>query len=98
MVNLAHDKSAPTSNLTTVQPVKPDEDNVIFANHCVFVWSVYRHGETLFHYSSNDDEGRMWRTAPVLYCQIVLCSIQYSEYVRKTLAYVVEEGFDMFND
>jgi hypothetical protein len=29
-------------------------------------------------------------------CQIVLCSIQYSETVRKTLDYVVEEGFDMF--
>jgi hypothetical protein len=57
----------PTSNLTTVQPVKPDEDIVIFANYCVFVWSVYRHGETLFHHSSNDDKGRMWRAAPVLF-------------------------------
>jgi hypothetical protein len=29
-------------------------------------------------------------------CRIVLCSIQYSEQVRETLDYVVEEGFDMF--
>jgi energy-coupling factor transporter ATP-binding protein EcfA2 len=29
-------------------------------------------------------------------CRIVLCSIQYIEAVRKTLDYVVEEGFESF--
>jgi len=29
-------------------------------------------------------------------CRIVLCSVQYTEAVRKTLDYVVEEGFDLF--
>ena len=29
-------------------------------------------------------------------CRVVLCSIQYSEAVRKTLDYVVDEGFDLF--
>jgi hypothetical protein len=29
-------------------------------------------------------------------CRIVLCSIQYTEAVRKTLDYVVAEGFDIF--
>jgi hypothetical protein len=57
----------PTSNLRTVPPVKPDEDIVIFANHCVLVWSVYLHGEALFRYSSHADKGRMSRTAPVLF-------------------------------
>jgi energy-coupling factor transporter ATP-binding protein EcfA2 len=29
-------------------------------------------------------------------CRIVLCSIQYTEAVHKTLGYVVEEGFEIF--
>ncbi|ATQ68904.1 MULTISPECIES: GTPase [Methylosinus] len=29
-------------------------------------------------------------------CRIVICSIQYTEAVRKTLDYVVEEKFDLF--
>ena len=29
-------------------------------------------------------------------CRIVLCSVQYTEAVRKILDYVVEEGFDLF--
>jgi hypothetical protein len=29
-------------------------------------------------------------------CRIVLCSIQYTETVRRTLDFVTEEGFDIF--
>lgn len=29
-------------------------------------------------------------------CRIVLCSIQYTDAVRRTLDFVVEEGFDLF--
>jgi hypothetical protein len=80
-----------TPNLTTVKPVKPDEDIVIFANHCVFVCSVYLHGETLFHYSSNDDKGRMWRAAPVLFGDL---NRMFNEYVILQVCKITDPAKD----
>jgi hypothetical protein len=48
-------------------PVNPNEDIVIFANHCVLMRSIYLHGKTLFEFSTDEDKARMSRAAPVFF-------------------------------
>jgi hypothetical protein len=79
------------SNLTTVERGKPDEDIVIFANHCVFVWSLYLHGKTLFENSGDDDKGRMERTAPVLFGDL---NRMFNEYVILQVCKITEPAKD----
>jgi len=64
-----------TSN---VQPANPDEDIVIFANQCGFIWSVYLHGAALFQNSAEDDKRRKSVTAPVFFGDL---NRMFNEYV-----------------
>ena len=50
--------------------VNPDEDISIFANHCVFMRSIYLHGKFLFETSTDEDKGRMSRAAPTFFGDI----------------------------
>jgi len=54
------------------------EDLEIFRDHCVFMWSVYRHSKVLFEHNSDDDRARMERTASIFFGDI--CRILH-EYV-----------------
>jgi hypothetical protein len=39
--------------------VNPNEDIAIFANHCIFIRSIYLHGKILFEASTDEDKARM---------------------------------------
>ena len=43
------------------------EDINIFADHCVFIRSVYLHCEILFKYSTDKDKTRMSQVAPIFF-------------------------------
>jgi hypothetical protein len=53
----------------TLEPV-PRDDIQIFADHCVFVRSVYLHGKNLFELSTDKERQRMERTAQVFFGDI----------------------------
>jgi len=67
----------PMSNLTIVQPENPDEDIVVFANHCAFMWSVYQHGRVLFERSTESDKKRMEKAALIFFGDINRILIEY---------------------
>jgi AbiU2 len=67
----------PMSNLTLVQPENSDEDIVVFANHCAFIWSVYQHGRMLFERSTESDKKRMEKVALIFFGDINRILIEY---------------------
>jgi AbiU2 len=67
----------PISNLTVEQPENPDEDIVVFANHCAFMWSVYQHGRMLFERSTEGDKNRMAKVALTFFGDINRILIEY---------------------
>jgi AbiU2 len=58
-------------------PENPKEDIAIFAEHCVFMRSVYRHGRILFEASTDEDKARMTRAAPVFFGDLNRMSVEY---------------------
>ena len=57
--------------------VNPDEDIAIFANHCVFMRSIYLHGKILFETSTGEDKDRMSRAAPTFFGDINRMFVEY---------------------
>ncbi len=51
-------------------PTNPNEDITVFANHCVFVRSLFLHCKILFEISSDEDRAWMSRVAPVFFGDI----------------------------
>jgi len=58
-------------------PVNPNEDIAIFANHCVFMRSIYLHGKILFEASTDEDNARMLRVAPTFFGDINKMFVEY---------------------
>jgi hypothetical protein len=54
-----------------------DEDICVFAEHCVFMRSVYLHGKKLFEHSTPEDKDRMGRAAPTLFGDLNRVFIEY---------------------
>jgi len=57
--------------------MNPDEDIAIFANHCVFMRSIYLHGKILFEASTEEDRARMSRAAPTFFGDINKMLVEY---------------------
>jgi hypothetical protein len=57
--------------------INPEEDIAIFANHCVFMRSIYLHGRILFETSTDEDKGRMSRAAPTFFGDINRMFVEY---------------------
>lgn len=55
----------------------PEEDIAIFANHCVFMRSIYLHGKILFEASTDEDKARMSRAAPTFFGDINKLFVEY---------------------
>jgi hypothetical protein len=53
------------------------EDIAIFANHCVFMRSIYLHNQILFEASTHEDKERMSRTAPTFFGDINRVLVEY---------------------
>ncbi len=54
-----------------------DEDITIFADHCVFMRSIYLHSKTLFEHSSVEERERMSRVANVFFGDLNRVLIEY---------------------
>ena len=67
----------PMKNLSIVPTANPDEDIAIFAENCVFMRSIYLHGQTLFDRSTADDKDRMARTANTLFGDLSRMFVEY---------------------
>jgi hypothetical protein len=59
------------------QPVQNPHDIVVFANHCVFMRSIYLHGKILFEHSNAKERARMARTAPVFFGDLNRMLVEY---------------------
>ena len=59
------------------QTINPDEDIAIFANHCVFMHSIYLHGKILFETSSEEDKVRMSCAAPTFFGDLNRMFVEY---------------------
>jgi hypothetical protein len=59
------------------QPIQDPSDIVVFADHCVFMRSVYLHGRILFEQSSTKDSARMKRAAPVFFEDLNRMLVEY---------------------
>jgi len=57
---------------------KSEADIETFANHCVFMWSVYLHGHILYEASSADDKGRMESAAPIFFGDLHQMLVEYT--------------------
>jgi len=60
-----------------IPPVTPNEDIAIFADHCVFMRSVYLHGRILFETSTGEDKARMSRAAPTFFGDMNRMFVEY---------------------
>lgn len=49
----------------------------IFADHCVFMWSIYRHLQTLYEQSNESDHARMRRTAEIFFGDLRQVLVEY---------------------
>jgi hypothetical protein len=58
-------------------PVTPNEDIAVFANHCVFMRSIYLHCKILFEVSTDEDKARMSRAAPIFFGDINKMFVEY---------------------
>jgi hypothetical protein len=58
--------------------INPDEDIAIFANHCVFMRSIYLHGRTLFESSTVKDKERMTRAAATFFGDLNRMFVEYT--------------------
>ena len=56
----------PMLNLGMVAAASPSEDIAVFANNCVFMRSIYLHGQIMFEASSDKDKPRMAQAASTL--------------------------------
>jgi hypothetical protein len=54
-----------------------DEDIAIFADHCVFMRSIYLHGKILFEARTEEDRARMSRAAPTFFGDINKMLVEY---------------------
>jgi hypothetical protein len=59
------------------QHVNPNEDIAIFADHCVFMRSIYLHGKILFEASTGEDKARMSLAAPTFFGDINKMFVEY---------------------
>jgi hypothetical protein len=80
------------SNLTIIPSAKPDEDIVIFANHCTFVWSIYLHAKTLFETSSTDDQKRMSGAAAIFFGDL---NRMFNEYLILQVCKITDPAKDV---
>jgi AbiU2 len=78
--------------LAIVLPAKPEDDIVIFASHCVFVWSIYLHAKMLFEASSDNDKKRMSRTAGILFGDL---NRMFNEYLILQVCKITDPAKDM---
>jgi hypothetical protein len=60
-----------------IRDAAANEDIAIFADHCVFIRSVYLHGKILFESSSDEDKARMTRAAPIFFGDINKMFVEY---------------------
>lgn len=56
---------------------KKQEDIEIFANHCVFVLSIYHHLRVLYEASSADDHARLQQTASIFFSDLHQMLVEY---------------------
>ncbi len=63
--------------MTQTTIANPKEDIKIFADHCVFMRSIYLHGKILFEDSTADEKELMSRTANVFFSDLNRTFIEY---------------------
>ena len=61
----------------TQPSVNPNEDIAIFADHCVFIRSIYLHSKILFETSTDKDKVRMSRAAPTFFGDVNRMFVEY---------------------
>ncbi|HXW72367.1 MAG TPA: hypothetical protein VEK34_13140 [Methylocella sp.] len=57
--------------------INSNEDIAIFAKHCVFMRSIYRHSRILFEESTEEDKACMSRTAPIFFGDLNKMFVEY---------------------
>lgn len=67
----------PMLNLGMVAAASPSEDIAVFANNCVFMRSIYLHGQILFEASSDKDKARMAQAASTFFGDINRMIVEY---------------------
>jgi hypothetical protein len=64
--------------VTDTAITRSKEDIEIFADHCVFMRSIYLHEKALFETSATDDRDRMSRTANIFFSDLNRVFIEYT--------------------
>jgi hypothetical protein len=73
------------------RPVQDPSDIIVFANHCVFMRSIFLHGKILFEQSSERDMGRMRGAAPVFFGDL---SQMFREYIILQVCKITDPARD----
>jgi hypothetical protein len=96
----------------TQVPSTPSEDIKVFADHCVFMRSIYMHGRALFETSTDKEKTRMEQAAPIFFgdlnrmfvefmilqvCKITDPALDFRKNENHTIAFLVEH-YDLNSD
>lgn len=82
-------------DMTIVREMDQNQDISIFADHCVFMRSIYLHGKTLFEHSTPKDIERITRSAGIFFGDL---SPVLREYVILQVCKITDPAQDSRNN